>query len=81
MRQRSNLWYERYANESPLPDEHIHLRPLHGTPQDPEDPVDEILRLYSDMWTSTTHGTCRTTPMLHYGKTQSTNKTTNNPMK
>ena len=45
----SNLWYERYADESPLPDEHILLRPLPGTPQNPEDPVDEILRLYSDM--------------------------------
>ncbi len=67
-----NPLHEKYAEE------HILLRPLPGTPQDPLDPIDKILLLYNDMCTSTTHGTYRTMPMLPYGKMQLTKGTMTN---
>ena len=43
----SNLWCKKYADKNLHLDEYTPSLPLPGTPQDPEDPVDEILRLYN----------------------------------
>ena len=44
-----NPWYEKYVNESHhLDNEEVPPRPPHGIPQDPLDPINEILLLYSD---------------------------------
>ncbi len=71
----SSPWYKKYADENLHHDEHIHPRPLHGIPQDPLDPIDKILHLYNNMWTSTTHGMNRMTPTLQNGKKLLTNGT------
>ena len=57
---KSNLWCEKNADEN-YDHEPLLLHPPHGTPQDPLNPIDKILHLYNDMWTSTTHGMSKTT--------------------
>ena len=45
----SDLWCERYVDENIHLNKHIPPRPLHGIPQDPLDPIDEILHLYNNI--------------------------------